>query len=229
MRASNSHIEEVIKDYDLESNTVLRQIDLHHSNTTGNEACLDHATFVALYEMRDAFIEHWEHTGLQALEPLRTRQYPAEHIALIRSDIEYQACDSMIGLSVSTDSSSPINMLLSNYQNPSASKLPGNLQHVAVGIDPAIDMDSFVQDLSEKGIAFMTPVLLTVQNSARTELRQAFTNCMKPYGHFVELIQRKSTSAPLTQDLQDELFNINQIDELYKLYDTHSKKLMKSV
>ncbi len=53
---------------------------------------------------------------------------------------------------------------------------------------------------------------------------QAFTASLKPYGHFVEIIQRKSIQKEFPNDqLENELFNTTQIDELYRLYDEHSK------
>lgn len=225
MRTSNEHITWVMNEYDLHGNSVLQEVNALHEQQIGEEACVDHATFVAPYESRDAFIQHWERLGLQALAPIVTRKYPAEHIALIRSDKAYASCDSMIGLSVSNDDASPINELQRRFARPNDTTMPGNLQHVAMNIDPSIDMDAFVEELSDQGIAFMTPVLTTLQSS-RTRLRQTFTASKAPYGPFIELIQR-SEGGPLPEyDLQEQLFNYDQIDNLYRLYDVHSKKLI---
>jgi hypothetical protein len=224
MRTSNEHITRVMNEYDLHGNSVLRGVNALHEERTGEDACVDHATFVAPYESREAFIQHWERLGLQALAPIVTRKYPAEHIALIRGDKTYASCDSMIGLSVSADKTSPINELQRRFTRPNNTTMPGNLQHVAMNLDPSIDMDAFVEELSDQGIAFMTPVLTTVQNS-RTRLRQMFTASKAPYGPFIELIQR-SEGEPLPEyELQEQLFNYDQIDHLYRLYDDHSKRL----
>jgi hypothetical protein len=226
MRTSNEHITRVMNEYDLHSNSVLQGVNALHEQQIGVDACVDHATFVAPYESRDGFIQHWERLGLQALAPIVTRKYPAEHIALIRGDKAYASCDSMIGLSVSKDDASPINELQRRFARPDNTTMPGNLQHVAMNVDPSIDMDAFVEELSDQGIAFMTPVLTTIQSQS-TQLRQAFTACTKPYGPFVELIQRKDGDVP-EYDLQDELFNHVQIDNLYRLYAEHSNRLAKA-
>lgn len=229
MRFANAHIAQVAEEYRLGNNKVLGEINDLHQDYAHNETCIDHATFVARYSMRDHFIKHWENSGLQALAPLHTKKYPAEHIALINSETNFAACDSMIGLSVSKDIFSPINEFLDRYSKPGYGNLPGNLQHVAVNISGDIDMYAFVKKLQEKGIAFMTPVLHTVQHETRTHLRQAFTACDQPYSHFLELIQRTEISGPMPDDhLEEVLFNTDQIDTLYRLYDRYSKRLMKS-
>lgn len=226
MRASNAHIGQVLQEYGLYDDSVLLATDTLHRKTTNLDACIDHATFAAPFEMRDAFIDHWKKQGLEALAPLNTVQYPAEHIALIRSDAPYAACDSMIGLSVSPDPRSPINEFLRHYQ-PLSTKLPGQLQHVAMNVNQSIDMDAFVAELERNGITFMTPILTSTQAKTRSQLRQAFTASKGAYGPFIELIQRKTDVDVPTDHPEQELFNTSQIDQLYKLYDEHSQHLLK--
>lgn len=225
MRASNHHMAQVMEEYHLGDYPLLRIIDESYSETAGREPCIDHATFVALYTSRDAFIAHWERLGLQALAPILTERYPAEHIALIESAKPYASCESMIGLSVSRDPRSPINEFVERHaMGARKTSMPGSLQHVAVNLDPTVDMEAFVAHLEQKNIAFMTPLLRTIQDS-RTELKQIFTASNLPYGWFVELIQRKNLPQLPANAPEEELFNYKQIDNLYAHYDRHSKTL----
>ena len=222
MRTANEHIVDVMGQYGLGDHGVLRTVDKLHVERTGDEPCVDHATFVAAYGMRHKFIKHWERKGLKPVQPLITTEFPAEHIALVRGDAEYEACDSMIGLSVSADANSPLNKLM-RYPKPARSNLPGTLQHVAVNIDPSVDMEQFFEELEANGIRFMTPLLVSRQ--ARFRLSQAFTATTKPFGHFVEIIQRKPDEAPA--DAEDAFFNTRQIDALIRCYKEHSEKLLR--
>lgn len=180
--------------------------------------CEDHATFVAPYEHRDAFIMKWAQRGLTAMPAIVTKEFPAENIAMVERPGDTRTCERMIGLSVSTDPDSPINKLCELAGTDRSAR--GVLQHIAYSVEPAADFQEVRRHLEEEGVRFMTPIL-GYEDPNGAALRQMFVACRVPFGPFVEIIQR----VPDRHGVPFQGFNGDQIDALYHHYDNYSRQL----
>jgi 4-hydroxyphenylpyruvate dioxygenase-like putative hemolysin len=170
---------------------------------------VDHVTYVARPESEEDFVRAWTSLGMRAHVCVRTSRFPARHIALVGEATREQPWSIMTGLSVSDDPGSPINELVRRYGE--------GQQHVAYGVDPGTDIEELHEELSRRGWTFMTPVL-TYRDGAGARLRQAFVAPIRPYGTFVELVQR----LPGEDGSPYDGFDPMNIDDLYERYADYS-------
>jgi hypothetical protein len=182
--------------------------------------CEDHATFVVPYGDKETFTARRKAQGLTAMPAIVTEEFPAEHIAMVEKPGATRTCERMVGLSVSSDPSSPINKLCELGKGRGAK---GILQHIAYAVNPAADFNEVRRQLEEKGVVFMTPVL-EYKDPNGAALRQMFVACEVPFGPFIEIIQR----TPDENGVPFQGFHASQIDNLYRYYNDYSLKLAKA-
>lgn len=173
---------------------------------------IDHVTYVDHLENEKAFCEKWISLGFHEHVRLRCIRYPATHIALVSGSTPEYPWATMTGLSVSEDPASPVNEFVRRYG-------PGS-QHTAYNIDPDSDIEKLHQDMKDLQWNFMTPVL-TYNEPSGAKLKQMFIAPTMPFGPFVEFIQR----LPGPDGEPFGGFDTMNIDDLYELYDEHSKSL----
>jgi hypothetical protein len=187
--------------------------------------CEDHRTYVASQRHESEFVEYWRQRGLHAMIPIVTTTYPARHIALLEHPESPALCEKMIGLSVSEDPESPINKSVELYggsRRINGIIVPGRLQHTALAVDSKIDINKVRKEIQQLGLQFMTPIL-SYEEQTGAFLKQMFIACKRPYGQFVEVIQRGigRSGEPFRG------FHSSQIDALYEHYNEYSKRLLK--
>ena len=173
---------------------------------------IDHITYVATLDRETAFVSEWAHLDFRTHVRVETRRFPASHIALTKGVLPHQPWAIMTGLSVSRDPRSPVNEFVRRYGE--------GQQHVAYAVAPGTDMDVLHATLARSGMVFMTGVL-TYREGTGAGLRQMFTAPTRPYGTFVELIQR----LPGPDGEAFAGFDTKNIDDLYEAYDDYSRWL----
>ncbi len=179
-----------------------------------NMGKIDHVTHAVRFKNERAFIEKWLSKEFRETMRFQTTLYPATHIALMKAVSGQGGGRMMVGLSISDDPQSPINRFIELYgEGP---------QHTAYDIDPSVDFNEIYEMMLARGQKFMTPVL-AYGDEGGPRLKQAFTAPAKPYGKFTEYIQRLPDKAGGIFDS----FDVGNIEDLYSLYDDHSKFLMK--
>ena len=175
----------------------------------------DHITYVAAAEREQAFVSEWSCLGLKHHTTVQTKRFPASHIALTSGVLPGRSWGIMTGLSISSDPASPVNELVRRYGE--------GIQHVAYAIDPEADMDAVHDEMKRAGMELMTGVL-TYKESSDARLRQMFIAPSRPYGTFVEYIQR----LPGCDGQPFNGFDPVNIDDLYQAYSDYSRWLEKS-
>ncbi len=174
---------------------------------------IDHITYVARNSNESGFISTWTALAFRPHVRLHTRRFPAVHIALTSGDVAGQPWSIMTGLSISPDESSPINEFVRRYGE--------GQQHVAYNVDPVCDMEDLRRHMAASGTQFMTPVLTYADGVSGARLRQMFVAPSRPYGSFVELVQR----MPGPDGTPFDSFDIENIDNLYQHYAEYSRFL----
>lgn len=175
---------------------------------------IDHITYVTDLEKEASFIEQWAAIGFKEHVRLRCNRYPATHIALISGSTPDYPWSTMTGLSISEDPNSPVNEFVRRYGT--------GIQHCAYNIDPDVDMEAVHEDMKKLGWVFMTPVL-TYNDNAGALLKQMFIPPARPFGTFLEFIQR----LPGPDGNAFDGFDTSNIDDLYECYDKHSRSIDK--
>lgn len=174
---------------------------------------IDHITYAGKFQHASRFIRQWQQMGFEELVRLQTQRYPATHIALTNGKNSNLPWETMTGLSVSEDPSSPVNQFIERYGE--------GIQHVAYHVGPKADMESLQKSLKQQGWHFMTSVL-TYEDGHHARLKQLFTAPESAYGTFVELVQR----LPNAEGEIFDTFDIRNIDNLYACYDDYSRWLI---
>jgi hypothetical protein len=171
---------------------------------------IDHITYVARPESVDAFYRRWEPLGFTPFLRLETRRYPASHVALVCGGGLSDPGAAMNGVSFSDDPRSPINESIRRYgEGP---------QHVAYAIDPSRDFGDAIAAMRSAGTVFMTSILTHRDPASGGVLRQAFVAPARPYGTFIELVQR----TPGPDGAPFDVFDVGNIESLYEAYDHYS-------
>lgn len=184
----------------------------------------DHRTYIVSPRNEIGFLEYWEKKGFKVASVIKTKKFPARHIVLLKDASVEKTYQEMVGLSVSDDPSSPINKSVYLYGDARVEDgkiVPGRVQHIAYSLDRKLWMSEIMEKLEKKNIRFMTPIL-SYTDSNDAVLRQMFVACEKPYGEFIEIVQRGvgNDGSPFKG------FNSEQIDQLYKYYDSFSEILI---
>ena len=170
---------------------------------------IDHITYVTSADNEQAFLTSWQLLAFREHVRVHTRRFPAAHIALTSGAQSGQPWAIMTGLSVSRDERSPVNEFVRRYGE--------GQQHVAYNVGVEVDMDALHRTMAAQGTTFMTPVLTYAEGSG-ARLRQMFTAPTRPYGTFVELIQR----LPGPDGEPFGGFDTDNIDDLYQAYADYS-------
>jgi hypothetical protein len=177
--------------------------------------CTDHVTYCVGEQRRNDFMKYWCDRGLSPMSPIVTTRYPAEHIALVGDPQSHRGCEKMIGMSISSDSQSPINCITGRVGVHG-----GIFQHRAYLVDGSCSIETIREKMEQTGTKFMTPIF-TYEDTNGATLKQIFTACKIPYGPFVEIIERKlGTDGQPFNGFADV-----QIDNLYESYDDYSRFL----
>jgi 4-hydroxyphenylpyruvate dioxygenase-like putative hemolysin len=179
---------------------------------------IDHVTYAIRAKNLSRYIARWARLGICESVRLQTTKYPATHIALTGGQNPLSTWEVMTGFSISEDPTSPINEFVNRYGE--------GVQHVAYNVDPAEDFDALHAELVRDGWEFMTPILSYSDGSGSgAKLRQLFTAPSVPYGAFQEFVQR----LPGPDGSAYGGFDDGSIDNLYELYDAHSRHMTRAV
>lgn len=126
-------------------------IEERHGRSRAVIEGIDHCTYVDAADNESDFIRRWAALGFSEVVRLRTRRFPASHIALTTAVTTLSSPRVMTGLSVSDDPSSPINEFVRRYG--------AGLQHVAYRVAIDVDFDDLSGWLEATGLQLMTAPL----------------------------------------------------------------------
>jgi 4-hydroxyphenylpyruvate dioxygenase-like putative hemolysin len=180
---------------------------------------IDHVTYAIKFENEKQEISKWETLGLYEHVRLNTLIFPATHIALTSNLDNLVSSDEiswnlMTGLSISVVYDSPVNEFIRRYGE--------GIQHIAYNISSKTDIDGLFWELNKK-FDLMTPIL-NYSDDNGAKLNQIFVKPSKPYGAFIEFVQR----LPGENGKPYDGFDVENIENLYSEYDTYSKWLDKN-
>lgn len=173
---------------------------------------IDHVTYVGRHENEEQFLSQWKLFGFNEIQRLQTNQSPATHIALTAGAAAGFPWGTMTGLSISLDEQSPINEFIRRYGE--------GVQHAAYNIDPQADMEQIQIEMQKSGWQFMTSVLV-YKDSHGAKLKQMFSAPSRPYGYFIEFVQR--LNSPNGEVYGG--FDTHNIEDLYESYADFSQWL----
>ena len=177
---------------------------------------IDHITYAVKFENEKQEIKKWETLGLHEHVRLNTVIFPATHIALtsgVPKNNDEVSWNLMTGLSISEDFNSPINEFIRRYGE--------GAQHIAYNISPETDISQFYWKLHDK-FNLMTAILSYSDNN-NARLNQIFVNPKKPFGPFIEFVQR----LPGENGNLYDGFDVSNIENLYREYDYYSRWLIR--
>jgi 4-hydroxyphenylpyruvate dioxygenase-like putative hemolysin len=176
---------------------------------------IDHVTYAVKFENEKQEIKKWEALGLYEHVRLNTVVFPATHIALTSgiSENSKNSWDLMTGLSISEDYHSPVNEFIRRYGE--------GAQHIAYNVSSKTDINGLYWELNTK-FDLMTKVL-NYSDDNGAKLNQIFVKPSKPYGTFIEFVQR----LPGKNEKPYDGFDVENIENLYCEYDLYSKWLIK--
>jgi hypothetical protein len=170
---------------------------------------IDHITYAVAPANAAKQATRWGLLGFHEHVRLRTRKFPATHVALVSGHGQLSPWAIMTGMSVSEDPASPINEFIRRYGE--------GVQHTAYNIDPLVDMEALHAQMQGQGVDFMTRVL-THTDGGGARLRQMFIAPTRPYGSFLEFIQR----LPGPDGNVFDGFDVENIEDLYACYADYS-------